>query len=208
MRSREILDLTRLLGESVPVYPGDPGPVFRQVERDGYTCTDLRLTTHTGTHLDAPSHYLAGGTSVDRIPLQKLVGKARVLDMEDAGDSITAASLSGKLHDRKRILIRTRASGASSFGPEFPHLAPDAARLLAGAGILVVGIDSPSIEAAGGDGSVHRELLGSGIAVLELLDLTGVAEGDYFMVALPLRLEGLDGSPARVILLENEVGTV
>jgi arylformamidase len=204
MRSREILDLTRPLGESVPVYPGDPGPVFQQVNRDGYTCTHLQLTTHTGTHLDAPSHYLAGGTTVDRIPLQKLVGKARVLDMKDAGDSITAASLAGKLHGGKRVLIRTSASGAGSFGPEFPHLAPDAARLLAGAGTIVVGIDSPSIEAPGGDGSVHRELLGSGIAILELLDLSGVAEGNYFMVALPLRLEGLDGSPARVILLPNE----
>jgi len=206
MRSREILDLTRPLGEGVPVYPGEPGPVFRQVERDGYTCTDLRLTTHTGTHLDAPSHYVSGGTSVDRIPLPMLVGKARVIDIEDAGDSITAASLSGKLEGGKRILIRTRASGAGSFGPEFPHLTLDAARLLSGSGALVVGIDSPSIEATGGDGSVHRELLGKGIAVLELLDLTGVAEGDYFMVALPLRLEGLDGSPARVILFVNREG--
>lgn len=206
MRSREILDLTRPLGEGVPVYPGDARPAFQRVERDGYTCTELRLTTHTGTHLDAPSHYLAGGTSVDRIALKRLIGKARVLDMEDAGDAITAASLSGKLHGGKRILIRTRASGASSFGPEFPHLVPDAARLLAGAGTVVVGIDSPSIEAPGGDGSVHRELLGRGISILELLDLSGVEEGDYFMVALPLRLEGLDGSPARVILLENEVG--
>jgi arylformamidase len=207
MRSRAILDITRTLGVGVPLYPGDVKPVFRRVERDGYTCTDLRLTTHTGTHLDAPSHYLAGGSSVDRIPLQKLIGKARVLDMEDAGDAITAASLSGKLNGGTRILIRTRASGASSFGPEFPHLTPEAARLLADTGTLVVGIDSPSIEAPGGDGSVHRDLLAGGVAILELLDLSGVVEGDYFMVALPLRLEGLDGSPARVILLANEAGT-
>jgi arylformamidase len=206
MRSKEILDLTRPLGKGVPIYPGDVGPVFQRVERDGYTSTDLRLTTHTGTHLDAPSHYLSSGASVDRIPLQKLIGMARVLDMEDAGNSITAASLSEKLHGWKRILIRTRASGAGSFGPEFPHLEPDAARLLAGNGTLLVGIDSPSIEAPGGDGSVHRELLGRGIAILELLDLSGVPEGDYFMVALPLRLEGLDGSPARVILLGDEGG--
>ncbi|MGA2934585.1 MAG: cyclase family protein [Methanomicrobiales archaeon] len=206
MRSREILDLTRPLGEGVPIYPGDARPIFQRVERDGYTCTNLRLTTHTGTHLDAPSHSITGGISVDRIPLQNLIGKVRVLDLEDAGDAITAASLSGKLHGGTRILIRTRASEASSFGPEFPHLTIDAARFLADTGTLVVGIDSPSIEAPGGDGSLHRKLLGSGISILELLDLSGVAEGDYFMVALPLRLEGLDGSPARVILMENEVG--
>jgi len=208
MRSKEILDLTRPLGEKVPVYPGDPGPVFRQVERDGYTCTDIRLTSHTGTHMDAPSHYLSGGTHVDGIPLKKLIGMARVIDMENAGDTISAASLSEKLGGAVRVLIRTRASGEGSFGPQFPHLAPDAARLLAKAGTLVVGIDSPSIEACGGDGSVHRELLGKGIAILEFLDLSGVAEGDYFMVALPLRLEGLDGSPARVILFADGAGPV
>ncbi len=208
MRSKGVLDITRPLGENVPLYPGDGKPVFRRRERDGYTCTDLQLTTHTGTHLDAPSHYLGGGTTVDRIPFQRLMGKARVLEMEDAGDAITAGALSGNLQGVKRVLLRTRASGAHSFGPEFPHLTIDAARFLAGAGTLVVGIDSPSIEAHGGDGSVHRELLGRGISILELLDLSGVAEGDYFMVALPLRLEGLDGSPARVILMENEVGRV
>jgi arylformamidase len=206
MRSRGILDLTRPLGEGVPVYPGDARPVFQREEREGYTCTDLRLTTHTGTHLDAPSHYLSNGATVDRIPLHQLMGKVRVLEMEGAGDAITAGALSGKLQGVKRVLVKTGASGTRSFGPEFPHLTFDAARLLAGAGIIVVGIDSLSIEAPGGDGSVHRELLGRGIAILELLDLSGIAEGDYFMVALPLRLEGLDGSPARVILLENEVG--
>jgi arylformamidase len=208
MRSKWVLDITRPLGENVPLYPGDGKPVFRRRARKGYTCTDLELTTHTGTHLDAPSHYLAGGTSVDRIPLPKLIGKARVLEVEDAGDAITAGALSGNLQGVKRVLFKTRASGARSFGPEFPHLTIDAARFLAGAGTLVVGIDSPSIEAHGGDGSVHRELLAGGTAILELLDLSGVAEGDYFMVALPLRLEGLDGSPARVILMENEVGRV
>jgi arylformamidase len=99
------------------------------------------------------------------------------------------------------ILLRTRASGCGSFGSEFPHLTLDAARLVAGAAPPVVGIDSPSIEAFGGDGSVHRELLKGGIPILELLDLSGVTRGEYLMVALPLRLEGLDGSPARVILL-------
>lgn len=207
MRSREVLDITRPLGEDVPLYPGDGKPVFRRKEQDGYTCTDLQLTTHTGTHLDAPSHYLAGGTTVDRVPLQRLMGRVRVLEMEGAGDAITAEDLSGRLQGEKRILLKTRASGTSSFGPEFPHLTLDAARLLTGAGILAVGIDSPSIEAFGGDGSVHRELLASGTSILELLDLSGVTEGEYFMVALPLRLEGLDGSPARVILLEEEVST-
>ena len=208
MGSKTVLDITRPLGVEVPLYPGDTRPIFRRRVQDGYTCTDLKLTTHTGTHLDAPSHYLPGGTTVDRIPLERLMGTARVLDMEDAGNAITAEALSGRLPKREMILLRTRASGTSSFGPEFPHLTLDAARLLAGARPPVVGIDSPSIEAYGGDGSVHRELLERGISILELLDLSKVVEGEYLMVALPLRLEGLDGSPARVILLERGVAIV
>jgi arylformamidase len=198
-----ILDITRPLGEGVPLYPGDTRPAFRRREQDGYTITDLELTTHTGTHLDAPSHYLAGGQTLDRVPLRQLMGRARVLDMRGAGDAITADALSEKIRGAKRVLLRTRASGTGSFGEGFPHLTPGAARLLAGAGIAAVGIDSPSVEAFGGDGSVHRELLGKGVSILEFLDLSGAGEGDYLMIALPLRLEGLDGSPARVILLDE-----
>jgi arylformamidase len=187
----------------VPLYPGDRKPAFRRREQNRYTVTDLDLTTHTGTHMDAPSHYLPGGVTIDHVPLRQLMGRARVLDMRDAGEAISADALSAKIGGAKRILLRTHASGTSSFGEGFPHLTPGAARLLAGAGIAAVGIDSPSIEAFGSDGSVHRELLGTGVAILEFLDLSGAGEGDYLMIALPLRLEGLDGSPARVILLDE-----
>jgi arylformamidase len=201
-----ILDITRPLGEGAPLYPGDRRPSFRKREQDGYTVTDLDFTTHTGTHVDAPSHYLPAGMTVDRVPIRQLVGRARVLDMRDAGDAITAGALTGGIRGARRVLLRTRASGTTSFGEEFPHLTLEAARLLAGSGILAVGIDSPSIEAFGSHGPVHRELLGKGVSILEFLDLSGVGKGDYLMVALPLRLEGLDGSPARVILLDEGPG--
>jgi arylformamidase len=206
MRTRRILDITRPLGAGTPLYPGDRKPSFRTREQDGYTITDLDLTTHTGTHLDAPSHYLPGGVTVDRVPVRRIIGKARVLDLGGAGDAITARDLREGIRGARRILLRTRASGTACFGEEFPHLTPDAARLIAVAGIAAVGIDSPSIEAFGSDGSVHRELLGRGIGVLEFLDLSGAEPGDYFIIALPLRLEGLDGSPARVILIDETPG--
>ncbi|HVP25657.1 MAG TPA: cyclase family protein [Methanomicrobiales archaeon] len=200
-----ILDITRPLGPGVPLYPGDARPSFRRREQDGYTITDLVITTHTGTHFDAPAHYLTGGTTVDRVPLERFMGKARVLDLREAGNTITAEALSGRLPVGERILLKTMASGARSFGPEFPHLTREAARALAEARPPVVGIDSPSIEGPGENGSVHLELLERGIPILELLDLSGVPEGEYLMVALPLRLEGLDGSPARVVLLGEGV---
>lgn len=204
MRSRAVVDITRPLGVDVPRYPGVEKPFFRTRELDGYTVTDLRLTTHTGTHLDAPSHTRAGGTTVDRIPLERLVGRVSVLDLKDTEDAISPEDLAGRLPKEGGILLKTRASGARSFGPEFPHLTMEAARFLAMASPAVVGIDSPSIEGFGGDGSVHREFLGRGIPILELLDLSGAHAGEYFMVALPLPLEGLDGAPVRVILFEGE----
>ena len=198
-----IRDVTRPLGPGIPVYPGDAVPTFRSRALEGSLVTDLHLTTHSGTHLDAPSHYLSGGTTVDRIPLSHMVGRALVLDLRDAPDAIPASALSGRIRGHSRLLLRTRFSASASFSSDYPCLTPEAAALLAEAGITTVGIDSPSIEAFAGDGSVHRLLLDRGMVILEMLDLDGVPEGTYWLVALPLRLEGLDGSPARVILIDE-----
>ena len=202
-----IRDITRPLGPGTLVYPGDAVPTFQSRLLGGTVVSDLHLSSHAGTHLDAPSHYLPGGITVDRIPLGCLVGRALVLDLRDAPDAIPASALSGRIRGHTRLLLRTRFSSSSSFSPGYPHLTPGAAALVAEAGISTLGIDSPSIEAFEGDGSVHRVLLGKGMAILELLDLDGVPEGLYWMVALPLRLQGLDGSPARVILIDGEEGT-
>jgi arylformamidase len=201
-----IRDVTRPLGPGTMVYAGDAVPTFRSRPLGGSVVSDLSLSTHSGTHLDAPSHYLPGGTSVDRIPFGHLVGRARVLDLRDGPDAIPPSALSGRIGGHTRLLLRTRFSTTSSFSPEYPHLTPGAAALAADAGITTLGIDSPSIEAFDGDGSLHRLLLGRGMSILELLDLDGVPEGSYWMVALPLRLEGLDGSPARVILIDEVKG--
>lgn len=199
----KIIDITRPLAPGLIVYPGDIEPSFTQDDRDQYIITDLHLSSHSGTHIDAPAHYFRGAMAVDDIPFEALIGPAQVLDCTDAGETIEEKDLTGRVSG-KRLLIKTRFSDATRFSADYPGLKPDAASYLSGLGLACVGIDSPSIEPFEGDGEVHRRLLSSGAVILELLDLSGVPEGNYQLVALPLRLEGLDGSPVRAILTSEE----
>jgi len=199
-----IIDITRPLSGATVSFPGDPPPSFSQRDAGRYLISDLHMNSHSGTHIDAPVHYLKTGDTIDTVPLDHLIGPCRVLDMTGAGSAITAADLKGRLGDAKRILLKTMFSGEDRFREDYPHLTLDAAELLRANGTLCVGIDSFSIEAFVCDGSVHRELLGHGCIIIELLDLSGVREGAFDMAALPLRLAGLDGAPARVVLMEND----
>jgi len=197
-------DITRDLSEDAVLYPGDVRPRFREIDNGQYRVTEMTLGSHSGTHIDAPSHYLEGGRTVDEIPPGVLAGAAQVLDCSDAGAVIGPGSLAGRLDGMRTLLLRTTFSERREFEPGYPALSLEAADLIVEAGITCLGTDAPSIEAFNGDGSVHRRLLGSGMAILELLDLSAVPEGNYFMVALPLRLKGADGSPARAILWDRE----
>lgn len=198
-----IIDLTRPLSPGTMVYPGDPAVRFSSIDEDGATVTALSLCSHSGTHIDAPRHYYTDGAGVDQIPLTHLVGACRVIDLQEAGDLIGAEELGEKLGGASRVLIKTRFSGETAFDRHFPALSSDAAALLCREKVVCVGIDTPSVEPFAGDGSVHRLLLKEGIAIIELLDLSGVAEGEYWLTALPLSLTDLDGGPARVILLTH-----
>jgi arylformamidase len=186
------------------VYPGDTRPAFVQEDRGHYLISDIRMSTHTGTHIDAPSHYLKTGDTIDTIPLSHLVGRCRVLDVRRAGSTITADHLRDRIGGVERILLKTTFSGVETFAQDYPCLTEDAAEFINRNGIRCIGIDSPSIESYNGNGKVHRDLLGHGCIIIELLDLSSVGEGDYEMAALPLRLAGLDGSPVRVILFSPE----
>ncbi|MDO9033776.1 MAG: cyclase family protein [Methanoregula sp.] len=198
----EIFDITRPLSAETLVYPGDLKPSFTQRDGGKYLISDLHMSSHTGTHIDAPVHYLKSGDTIDAIPLINLIGRCRVVDVSGAGSTITAEHLDGKTDNTTRLLLKTSFSGHNKFIETYPSLSFDAACLITGKGICCVGIDSPSIESYHCDGTVHRELLGKGCIIIELLDLSAVTEGDYDMIALPLRLEGLDGSPARVVLIK------
>ena len=204
----QIIDITRPLSENILIYPGDNRPVFRQVDRGNYIISDLHMSTHTGTHIDAPVHYLKTGDTIDSIPLSHIMGTCRVIDMTSAGTSIMSRHLMGRLDGVHRLLLKTSFSAKECFDENYPSLTADAARFITGMNMKCIGIDSPSIESYNCDGTVHRELLSKGCIIIELLNLSNVREGDYTLVALPLPFAGLDGSPARVVLIENNHTTI
>jgi arylformamidase len=199
-------DVTRDLDNGMLVYPGDVCPEFHQHDAGKYLISTLHLSSHTGTHIDAPTHYLKRGDTIDTIPLENLLGPCRVIDLGDFNGIISKDSIEGKIGYEKRILLKTSYSGKARFFEQYPSLGLDAARYLISCGVRCIGIDSPSIESFQCDGSVHCHLLNNGCIIIELLDLSCVPEGVYEMVALPLKLKSLDGAPARVILKDDHGG--
>jgi arylformamidase len=196
-------DVTRPLVMGMLVYPGDIEPSFHQKDHGNYLISELRLSSHTGTHIDAPAHYLKTGDTIDTIPLESLICTCRVIEVCDTDGLIYREQLEGRIGRERCILLRTSFSGKNSFIEDYPSLSYEAAEYLVSCGVSCLGIDSPSIESYNCDGSVHCHLLNNNCIIIELLDLKGVPEGVYEMVALPMRLTGLDGSPARVILKDN-----
>ena len=148
-----IIDITRPLSEDILIYPGDKRPVFRQVDQGHYLISDLHMSTHTGTHIDAPFHYLKTGDTIDTIPLSHLMGPCRVIDVTRAGNCITSNDLEGRLDGIHRLLLKTSFSAKDRFEESFPSLTTDAAHLITGSDMKCIGIDSPSIEAYNCDGT-------------------------------------------------------
>lgn len=195
-----LYDVTLPIHPGMPVYPGDPEVALERVaavEQDGYAVARLSLSTHTGTHLDPPAHFFPGGLTVDQAPLDLLVGPARVVSV--AGAAVTAEELRrARALGAERVLLRTRSREDEGEAPHV-HLEPAAARALLEAGARLVGIDSLSVDPLNDD-AVHRVLLGGGVWILERLELTGVPDGEYELLCLPLKIAGGDGAPARVLL--------
>ena len=203
-----IIDVTLPLSADIPCFPGDPPfqlePFSRMEQGAPYNVSRLVTGTHAGTHVDAPAHFVAGGATVDQLPLEILVGKARVIELVSV-DRIERRDLEkADLRDDLRVLLRTRVSErprGRAIHEDSVSLSPDAALYLVQAGLKLVGLDCLSVDRPESrDYAAHRALLQAGVIVVEGLDLAAVAPGDYDMTCLPLRLVGADGSPARVFL--------
>jgi arylformamidase len=201
---------SKWLDVSVPIYAGmvhfpDNPPIeidtITHVERgDVCTLSALRIGTHTGTHIDAPIHFLPGGTGAEEVPLVNLVGPARVIEIKDS-DAVKAEEL--RVHNlgvRERLLFKTsnseRCWETSQFVHDFISIAEDAASYLASLNTLAVGIDYLSA----GSPETHRALLNAGVVIIEGLNLKGISQGRYELLCLPLKILGGDGAPARALL--------
>ena len=197
--------------KKTPVYEGDAPMKFDFLKDmrkgDPLTLSVLSLGAHSGTHIDAPMHFIAGGAPIDQVPLEPLMGSARVIEIPDGVQAIDAAELNKhEWRSAKRILFRTRSSlrgwmDSPEFHKDFAFIAPDAAQLLADAGVALVGVDYISAEQFGAPAPrTHQIILGKGIPIVEGLDLRPVQGGDYDLIVLPVKIVGHEGSPARAIL--------
>lgn len=200
---------------SVPIrdgmlhWPGDPAVRVQHVhsiERgDPANLTQLSMSAHTGTHMDAPIHYLPGAESIDMLPIGASFGPARVLAIASSGLISRRMLDSANVQAGERLLLKTpnsdRAWVERAFDPGYTALSAEAAHWLASRRIRLLGIDYLSVGPDGAEGTeVHRALLGAGIWLIEGLNLAAVEPGCYELVCLPLRIAGADGAPARALL--------
>jgi arylformamidase len=197
-----MIDISLELKRNLITYPGDlcfESYPYKTHSADHVHITRLLLETHSGTHFDAPFHATEGAETSGKINLDKFLGPCTVCEV--SGDSIKASDIPSR--HQSRILFKTKNSGlygTGKFEEDFCYLSMEAARVLAGRNIDLVGIDYLSIEEFGTTGmNVHRTVLSSGAIILEGLNLTDVKPGDYELVCLPLRID-TDGSPCRAIL--------
>ena len=211
---KKATDLTHHLRNGMPIYPGDPSPSFENystLQKDGVNLTRIIMGSHTGTHLDAPRHFIQDGIGIDGIPPDKLIGEAYVADLskKPIGSGITSKDLRRELDEKivkdDIVVVYTSCSerwGVESINRDYTYLTGDAADYLASKRVRAVGIDFLSVEKfKAAEPVVHKTLLGNGIFIIESLSsaLKQFVGKRILMICMPIKLENGDGAPARVV---------
>jgi arylformamidase len=206
-----LIDVTVALHPAIPRFGNRPPapssePLRSQARGDRSNSSRLCMSSHHATHVDAPAHFIPGGATVDQLPLDALVGPARVFELSAQRTAADLDALDWP-PGTERVLFRTPNSARwdePTFYADYVAVAPDAARWLVARGVRLVGIDYLSIETYEPPSpDTHLTLLGAGVVVLEGLDLRHVTPGPYTLLCLPLKFLGADGAPARTLLVED-----
>lgn len=208
------IDVTVPIRREMTRLPGSPAVGVlcdeRTIDARGGVCrvTTLTLGAHTGTHANAPIHFGVSRAGVDALPIGAFIGPARVIALAHAKKVHVPELESLSLSAGERVLLKTRNSekqwSSSPFNPDFVHMTPEAARWFAARRIALLGFDYLSLGETREGHEAHRVLLEAGVCILEGLDSTKIRPGSYDLVALPLRLEGADGAPARAVLRSRQ----
>ncbi len=215
--AKRIVDLSHTIEDTMMVYPGLSRPILEWLavcEQNGHYASKLTLPIHVGTHIDAPKHFIASGESVDQLPLQKLFGKALLINLSHQNlDKITEVHFQQSEERIKAGLIVVvdtgthKKYGKRAFITEYPYLTPGAAAWLAERRIAALGVDTPAIDPLGSaESPAHKIVLGAGIPIVEnLASLDRVDRQDFLFIGLPLKIAGAEGSPCRAIaVIEDE----
>ena len=177
----------------------------RNLAKDGVATSKITIGSHSGTHIDAPAHFIKDGKGVDKLEFEKLFGPCQVLEVNPEEKLITRENIEGKINSA-RVLFKTPNSKIidQPYTKDYLSLSLEAAQYLVEQKVTLVGTDYIAIEASGSPGHpVHTKLLENEIVIVEGLNLTNVNAGTYELIVLPLRLKDLDGSPARAVLIKN-----
>lgn len=210
----KILDISVPVSRGLPVWPGDPRVVLERSQSisNGSQSNDSRIAccVHSGTHVDAPRHFVDDGATVENLPLEVLLGPAWVAHIPS--ENVITPEILETLAippDTKRLLLKTRNSSLwenpnHSFNTDYVALSSEAAGWIVSKGILLVGIDYLSIQLfTDSEPLTHRVLLEAGVVIVEGIDLRFARSGLYQLICLPLKLVGGDGAPARAVLIEE-----
>jgi arylformamidase len=205
----KIYDVTAPIFNGMPVYKNKPEkqPTIDTNTNGHVTESRISMDVHTGTHVDAPLHMINEGETIETIDIEQLVRPVKVFDLTKADEKISLKDIKGlEIEENDFILFKTKNSWDTEFNFEFIYVAEDAATYLADKKISGVGIDALGIERAQEGHPTHRSLMGSGVIIMEGLQLKDIEAGQYFMVAAPLKIENTDASPARVLLFDELIG--
>jgi len=203
------IDITVTLKNGLASWPGDPElnikRAFDMDKGDAANLTRMDMSAHTGTHMDAPLHFIKNGQGIDTLPLRAVIGEARVIEIEDT-ESIKPSELDRhSITKGERILFKTANSKNdwtnAPFQERFVHISTEAGHHLVDCGIQTVGIDYLSVAGYNkNEAELHRILLDAGIWIIEGLDLSNVKAGRYELICLPMKIENGDGAPARALI--------